>query len=290
MSLDLFSEALLQGVLLGCFYAAVSLGLAITFGLLDVPHIAHPSMLVLGAYGTFLLNGFGVDPLVAGFLLMPIFFLIGIGLYQFYYATFERRGSDQGLRGLAFFFGIAFIIEVGLILQFGVDQRLVQASYIGKSFELTEDMRVPYRLIIAFVVAVALIAVLNVYLGKTFFGRAIKAVAQDEGALRLMGADPVRIKRVAFGLGTAAAALAGALLIIIGPVDPQLGRLYIGRTFCVVVLAGMGSISGTILAGLILGIAESVLLTSGGAAWTPAVAFGILLVVLAVRPSGLFGR
>jgi branched-chain amino acid transport system permease protein len=100
----------------------------------------------------------------------------------------------------------------------------------------------------------------------------------------------VRIKRRAFGIATATCAIAGALLIIVGPVDPNLDRLYIGRTFCVVVLAGLGSMSGTLVAGLILGVAESVVLTLFGASWAPAVAFGILLIVLGVRPQGLFGR
>jgi branched-chain amino acid transport system permease protein len=131
---------------------------------------------------------------------------------------------------------------------------------------------------------------LSIYLSKTFTGRAIKAVAQDEPALRLMGANPVRIKQWAFGIATAVAAIAGAMLIIVGPVEPAMDRVYIGRTFCVVVLAGLGSMSGTLVAGLILGIAESIVLTMFGASWAPAVAFGLLLLVLGVRPQGLFGR
>ena len=289
MDLQLLFEATVSGVLLGCFYAAVSLGLSIAFGLLDVPHIAHPAFLVLGAFGAYVLGGYGLDPLVAGLLLMPVFFVFGLGVYQFYYATFERRGTDTGLRGLAFFFGVAFIVEVGLILAFGVDQRMVEAPYIGQSLEIGE-MRLPYRMLVAFGMAVVLMAVLSTYLARTFTGRAIKAVAQDEGALRLMGVDPVRVKRIAFGIATAVTAVTGALLIIVGPVEPGLGRIYIGRTFCVVVLAGLGSVPGTIVAGLILGIAESIVLSTAGAAWAPAVSFGILLMVLAVRPAGLFGR
>jgi len=289
LDLQLLFEATVSGVMLGCFYAAVSLGLSIAFGLLDVPHIAHPAFLVLGAFGAYLLGGYGLDPLVAGLLLMPVFFVFGLAVYQFYYATFERRGTDTGLRGLAFFFGVAFIVEIGLILAFGVDQRMVEAPYIGHSLELGE-MRVPYRMLVAFGMALVLMGLLTAFLSRTFTGRAIKAVAQDEGALRLMGVDPVRVKRFAFGLATAVAAIAGALLIIVGPVDPGLGRIYIGRTFCVVVLAGLGSIPGTVVAGLILGVAESLVLTTAGAAWAPAVAFGILLAVLAVRPAGLFGR
>lgn len=288
-SFDLVFEALLFGVLLGCFYAAVSIGLSVSFGLLDVPHVAHPAVMILGSYATYLVAAQGIDPIVAGVILMPLFFVLGVLIYRFYYETFERRGTDAGVRGLAFFFGLAFIIEVGLILLFGVDQRSVDAAYIGSSLAIGE-YRIPYRMLVAFGVALVLTFSLSVYLSKTFTGRAIKAVAQDEPALRLMGVNPVRIKQWAFGIATGVSALAGAMVIVVGPVEPAMDRVYIGRTFCVVVLAGLGSMSGTLVAGLILGIAESIVLMFFGASWAPAVAFGLLLVVLGIRPQGLFGR
>ena len=288
-ALELLPEAVLFGLLLGCFYAAMSAGLSVSFGLLDVPHVAHPAILVIGSYFTFLLVGYGLDPIIAGLLLMPVFFILGIAIYRFYYETFEKRGTEAGVRGLSFFFGLAFIIEVGLIMVFGVDQRMVQAAYIGKSLELG-DIRIPMRMLVACGVALALTLALTLYLAKTFTGRAIKAVAQDEPALRLMGANPVRIKQWAFGIATGVSALAGAMLIIVGPVEPSLDRVYIGRTFSVVVLAGLGSMSGTLAAGLILGISESIVLMMFGASWAPAVAFGLLLIVLGIRPQGLFGR
>lgn len=288
-SLDLLRDAIVFGLLVGCFYAAVSIGLSVAFGLLDVPHIAHPAFLVLGSYCTYLLCQYGWDPILAGIALMPAFMLLGMAVYRFYYETFEKRGTEAGVRGLAFFFGVVFIIEVGLVLLFGVDQRLVEADYIGKSMTIG-DMRLPLRLIVAFGVALVLTAGLTLYLSNTFTGRAIKAVAQDEAALRLMGANPVRIKQWAFGIATAVTALAGALLIIVGPVEPTMDRVYIGRTFCVVVLAGLGSMSGTLVAGLILGVSETIVLTLLGASWAPAVSFGLLLVMLGIRPQGLFGR
>jgi branched-chain amino acid transport system permease protein len=288
-SLDLLRDAIVFGLLVGCFYAAVSIGLSVAFGLLDVPHIAHPAFLVLGSYCTYLLCQYGWDPILAGIALMPVFMLLGMAVYRFYYETFEKRGTEAGVRGLAFFFGVVFIIEVGLVLLFGVDQRLVEADYIGKSLTIG-DMRLPLRLIVAFGVALVLTVGLTLYLSKTFTGRAIKAVAQDEAALRLMGANPVRIKQWAFGIATAVTALAGALLIIVGPVEPTMDRVYIGRTFCVVVLAGLGSMSGTLVAGLILGVSETIVLTLLGASWAPAVSFGLLLVMLGIRPQGLFGR
>jgi len=290
-SFDLLSEALLFGVLLGCFYAAVSIGLSVSFGLLDVPHVAHPAIMVLGSYATYVVASYGLDPILAGVVLMPVFFVLGILIYRFYYESFEKRGTEAGVRGLAFFFGIAFIVEVGLILVFGVDQRSVQAKYIGSSLALGE-YRIPYRMLVAFGVALVLTFALTIYLSKTFTGRAIKAVAQDEPALRLMGVNPVRIKQWAFGIATAASVIAGSMLIIIGPVEPGLDRVYIGRTFAVVVLAGLGSMTGTVFAGLILGISESIVLMHPGlgASWAPAVSFLLLLVMLGVRPQGLFGR
>ena len=288
--MDLLLDAVVIGVLLGCFYGAVSLGLSVSFGLLDVPHVAHPAFLVLASYGVFIINEhYGIDPLVAGLLITPLLFVFGLAAYRLYYETFEKRGSDAGVRGIAFFFGVAFIIEVLIIMQFGVDQRSVTATYIGKSLRIA-DMRIPYRLLVAFAVAAVLTILLTLYLSKTFMGRAIRAVAQDQEALRLMGANPIKVKQWAFGIATAVLGVAGALLIIVAPVDPTLDRAYIGRTFCVVVMAGLGSMSGTLVAAIILGVAESIVLTMFGASWAPAISFGLLLGVLAVRPQGLLGR
>ncbi len=289
-SMDLLRDAVVLGVLLGCFYAAVSVGLSISFGLLDVPHVAHPAYLVLASYGVYWLNdSYEIDPLLAGLLIAPLLFVLGVITYRIYHETFERRGSDAAVRGIAFFFGVAFIIEVLIILQFGVDQRSVTASYIGKAWQIG-DLRIPIRQLVAFGVALGLTVLLATYLSKTFMGRAIRAVAQDEEGLRLMGANPVRIKQYAFGIATAVLGVAGALLIIIAPVEPTLDRVYIGRTFCVVVMAGLGSITGTLIAAIILGVAESIVLTMFGASWAPAISFGLLLAVLAVRPQGLLGR
>jgi branched-chain amino acid transport system permease protein len=289
-SLELLLDAVVLGLLLGCFYAAVSIGLSVTFGLLDVPHVAHPAFLVAASYGVYILNdAWGLDPLLAGALLTPLFFVVGLFAYWVYYETFEKRGTDQGVRGIAFFFGVAFIIEVLIIMTMGVDQRSVQAPYIGKALRVW-DMRIPMRLVVAFGVAMLLTLALTQYLSRTFTGWAIRAVAQDEGALRLMGANPYKIKQWAFGIGTAVLGMAGALLIIVAPVEPTLDRAYIGRTFCVVVMAGLGSMSGTLAAAVILGVSESIVLTLFGASWAPAISFAMLLAVLAVRPQGLFGR
>ena len=288
-SWDLLANAVVAGLLLGGFYAAVSLGVSLIFGLLDIANIAQPAFVILGAYAAYVMNSaYGVDAVLTGILFTPLFYVIGAIVYRVYYGSFERRG-DESLRGLVFFFGILFIIEVSLSLKFGVDYRLVQASYIGKSFEVA-GVGVAYRLLVPCVVGVAMTAALYLFLGRTFYGRAIMAVSQDGMALRLMGANPVQIKTIAFGIGIAAASLAGALLISIAPVVPSTDRDYIGRMFAITVLGGMGSIIGTLLAAVVLGVVESLMSTFFGPSWSLAVSFGILLLALAVRPAGLFGR
>jgi branched-chain amino acid transport system permease protein len=288
-SADLLINAVVSGLLLGGFYAAVSVGIAISFGLLDIVNIAHPAFILLGSYAAFIGNTvFGIDPILAAVIALPFFYLLGMLAYQVYYVAFERR-DDQSLRGLSFFFGLLFITEVALVLTFGVDYRTVQANYIGPSISLGL-FDLPLRLLVPFLVAMAMVMAFQLFLSRTFIGRAVQAVAQDQGALRLMAADPVKIKRIAFGLSIATAALAGACLIIIQPVEPSIGREYIGRVFAIVVLGGLGSFPGMVIAAMTLGIAESLTATFFGPSWAPAVAFGILLITLAVRPSGILGR
>ena len=288
-SWDLLANALVAGLLLGGFYAAVSLGISLIFGLLDIANIAQPAFLILGSYAAYVMNtSFGLDPILAGVLFTPVFYGLGVVVYRIYYGSFERRG-EESLRGLVFFFGLLFIIEVSLSLKYGVDYRLVQADYIGKSIDLG-GVGIAYRLLVPCLVGLAMTLVLYLFLGRTFYGRAIMAVSQDQGALRLMGADPVQIKTIAFGIGIAAASVAGALLISIAPVIPSTDRDYIGRMFAITVLGGMGSIGGTLVAAVILGVVESLMSTFFGPSWSLAVSFGILLAALAVRPAGLFGR
>ncbi|MFQ5913894.1 MAG: branched-chain amino acid ABC transporter permease [Nitrospinota bacterium] len=289
LTLDLLLNSLVAGLLLGGFYAAVTLGLSLVFGLLDVVNIAHPVFVILGSYVAFIMyENFGIDPILAGLIFTPVFFFIGVAVYLVYYISFEKRGAES-LRGLVFFFGLLFIIEVLLVILYGVDYRLLEPRYIGKSFQIG-PVGIATRLLVPFLGGLVITLALYLFLSRTFFGKAIMGVSQDLGALRLMGANPVRIKAIAFGIGIATASIAGALLIILATVEPSINREYIGRVFAIVVLGGMGSVSGTLVASLILGVAESLTSSFYGPSWALTVSFGILLIVLAVRPSGLFGR
>jgi branched-chain amino acid transport system permease protein len=288
-SSDLFFNAIVSGIMIGGFYAAVACGITIAFGILDIVNIAHPAFIILGSYVAYIVNAtFGLDPIVTSIIAVPAFYALGAGIYQIYYASFEKHGQES-LRGLAFFFGLLFITEVSLVLYFGVDYRYVDAAYIGPTLHFGY-LDLPLRILVPCLVSLLLIAVLQLILTRTFVGRAIMAVAQDQLALRLMAVDPVRIKRIAFGISIATASVAGAFLIIIQPVEPSVGRQYIGRVFAVCVLGGMGSLPGTVIAAMLLGVVESLTSTFYGPSWAPAVSFGFLLLTLAVRPAGLLGR
>ncbi len=210
--------------------------------MLDIVNIAHPAFILLGSFVAYVLNArFGIDPVVVGIAATPAFFLLGMAVYQIYYYAFERRGEEL-IQGLAFFFGLLFVAEVALILAFGVDYRFVEAPYIGPALHLGH-LELPLRMLVPFAVSLLMLAALQLFLGHTFIGRAILAVSQDRLALQLMAVNPTRVKRIAFGLSLATAAVAGALLIIIQPVEPSIGRDYIGRIFAICVLGGMTSLA-----------------------------------------------
>jgi branched-chain amino acid transport system permease protein len=289
ISLNLAINAVVAGVLLGGFYAAVTVGVTISFGMLDIVNIAHPAFIMAGSFIAYALNSsLHLDPVLSGVMMTPVFFLVGMAVYQIYFYAFERRG-EESIQGLAFFFGLLFVGEVALILVFGVDYRFVEAAYIGPSLHFG-FVELPLRMLVPFAVALAMVGVLQMFLGRSFIGRAILAVSQDRLALQLMAASPNRVKRIAFGVSIATAALAGALLIIIQPVEPSIGRDYIGRIFAICVLGGMTSFPGMVAGAVLIGIAESLTSTFYGPSWAPAVAFGFLLLALAVRPAGLLGR
>jgi branched-chain amino acid transport system permease protein len=315
----LLVNAVTDGIMRGGYFSAVTVGVSIAFGILDIVNIAHPAFIILGAYVAFFANDIHIgsvqfhigniqfhssdiqlhiDPVLAGVIALPVFYGLGALLYQVYHLSFEKRGQASGqdasgqdsLRALAFFFGILFITEVGLALQFGVDLRNVSAPYLQETWHIgLVDLSM--RKLVPFVVSLAMLAALQIYLTRTFMGRAIMAVAQDQFALRLMGADPVRVKRIAFAISIATASLAGTFLIIFqSSVEPSMGREYIGLVFAICVLGGMGSLTGTLIAAMLLGLVQSFTETFYGPSWAPAVSFGLLLLTLAFRPSGIMGR
>ena len=159
ISWDLLVNAIIAGLLLGGFYAAVTAGVSISFGMLDIVNIAHPAFIILGSYIAYFINiDFGIDPIVVSILVLPAFYALGALVYQVYYLSFEKRGQES-LRGLAFFFGLLFVTEVSLILVFGVDYRYVEAAYIGPSIHIGL-IELPLRMLVPCGVALVLFGAL----------------------------------------------------------------------------------------------------------------------------------
>lgn len=286
--LDLITNALVSGVALGSIYALLALGLSVTFGVLHIPNVAHPALMIAGAYAVVFANARGLDPIVAALLLTVPFYALGIVFYEFYARAFEKRGRGNTLQSLTLFFGVSLVIEIALVVAFGTDLRSVEVPYVGRSLEFGIVL-LPYRFLVPALLAPVVILTLWLYMTRTYSGLALRAVAHDDRALSISGVNPVSVKRHAFGIATALAVLAGAALVITGPVDPFAGRVQIGRVFAIVVLAGLGSIPGTLMAAILIGIAEALVTAFLSPSWAPGVAFAILLGTLAIRPSGLFG-
>src|SRR5579864_489799 len=163
-------NAIIAGLLIGGFYAAVSVGVTISFGMLDVVNIAHPAFILLGSYIAYIVNDrFGFDPILVSLAVSPLFFLLGMLLYRVYYVCFEKRGQES-LRGLAFFFGILFITEVALVLIFGVDYRMAHTAYSDTTWRLG-SVDFPLRLVVPFLVSLAMVLAVQGFLTRTFFGR-----------------------------------------------------------------------------------------------------------------------
>ena len=285
----LLLNGIVSGLLLGGLYAAAASGLAVAFGMLDIVNIAHPALMVTGAFTVVVLGTWlGLDPLLVAVLQAPLYYLLGVGIYSAYHHFFERRG-EEALQGLAFFFGVMFIIEVGLVMVFGPEQRFLDPSYAYTTWRLGE-IDLPLRMLVPGLFAMACIGALFLYLHRSFTGLAIAAVAQDAEALRLLAINPVKIKRLAFGISIALASMAGGALVVVQPVEPSSGQVFIGRVFAICIMGGMASLPGCIMAALLFGVVENVTATFYGPSWSPAVAFGWLLLVLAFRPQGLFGK
>jgi len=286
--LELILNAVATGVVLGSIYALMALGLSITFGILHIPNVAHPAMVIAGGYAAVISNQRGLDPLLAGLLWSVPFYVLGRVFYEFYARSFEARGGGNTLQSLTLFFGASLILEVALAVAFGTDLLSVNVGYVGRSLQLGM-LTVPYRFLAPAAVTPVILVALWLYLTRTHIGLAIRAVAHDERAVSISGLDPFAIKRHAFGIALALAAIAGAALVVTGPIDPFAGRVYIGRVFAIVVLAGMGAIPGILPAGILIGVAESLVMSFLSPSWAPGVAFAILLATLGLKPTGLFG-
>jgi branched-chain amino acid transport system permease protein len=280
-------QVLVNGLLLGGIYAAVGVGFSLTWGVLNIINIAHGAMVMLGAYITFLLfSSFGVDPFLSIPASMLVLFLLGYVLQR----VLINRVIPHGVfMTLVLTFGLSlFLIDLALLL-FSSDYRSVTPSYAGSGLSLG-GVIVPYQRLGAFLVSILIVALLNVYLGRSKTGRAIRATALNRQAAQLVGVDIARIYAVTFGIGAALAGAAGSLLAVTITITPFMGNVFIGKAFVIATLGGLGTVQGALIGGLVLGLAESLGAALIGPSYQQAIGFGILLLVLILRPEGIMGK
>ena len=280
-------QACVSGVLIGGVYALVALGLTLIFGVLRIINFAHGALMMLGMYTTFFLYAYvGLDPYLSLLVVGPLFFLVGVALER---GVIEPNLAAPESNQLLLTLGVALLLENGALALFGADPRSFRLSYIGRGFLLGEAVVNVPRLI-AFGGSVVLAVGLWLLLKHTDIGKAIRAAAEEREGAQLVGIDIRRLYAIAFGLGTAVVAVAGALVTPFLYVAPDVGDVFNILAFVIVVLGGMGSFIGALLGGFLVGLTESI-----GAALLPGSLkqlpiYALFVLVLLFRPNGLFGR
>jgi branched-chain amino acid transport system permease protein len=281
-------NVIVQGVLVGGLYAMFAAGLSLIFGIMRLVNIAHGDLIVLAAYLALVtVQTLGIGPLAALLIVAPLMALIGYGLQRL---VLNRTLGDDLLPPLLVTFGLSVIIQNGLLELFSADSRRLQAGPIEvASFPLMEGVSIGVLPLLSFVVAVAVIGALQFVLYRTALGRAFRATADDPSVAQLMGLDNRHIFALAMALSLAVVAVAGVLLAVRANFDPAIGPARLIFGFESVIIGGLGSLWGTLIGGILLGVAQAI-----GAeidpGWQTLAGHLTFLLVLAVRPEGLFPK
>jgi branched-chain amino acid transport system permease protein len=286
-STSLLLQGLALGILTGGVYALLASGLTLYFGVMRVVQIAHPAFLFLGAYLTYFLFTFlRVDPLLSILVTVPLFFVLGVVIQRLLLS--RLRPDSFTMMSVLLTFAFALLIEGMLGVVATGSFRSVNVDYATRSFELG-TVRLPYDRLIGFAVAAATLALLFAVLRYSRYGQALRATIQHREAARLVGVDTDQIAAVGFGLGLATAAVGGAVLALITTFFPAAHWGWIARLMAIIVVGGLGSVSGAALAAVLLGIIESLVLVTLDATWAALVFYAFLFLTLVFRPQGFFG-
>ncbi len=287
MNVSTLLAGVISGLLLGGLYAIAALGLSLVFGVMRLVNIVHGEFLVLAAYLNFsIASALGLDPLLAVLLIAPVMFLIGYVIQRWVLNPLMHRGGEPPLLAA---FGLSIIAQNVMLLIWGADARTLTTSYSNLGVSLF-GVRVPLMYLIAFVLAIILIAAVQLFISHSYLGKAIRAATQDPSTAQVMGINPRTIYTFTYGIGAAIATLGGTLIGLIFSFTPASGLTWLLKGFVVVVMGGMGSIVGILAAGGILGIAEGIGGAIAGTGYRDMIGFLIFLIVLVFWPRGLFGK
>jgi branched-chain amino acid transport system permease protein len=286
-------EDMINGILMGSIYGLTAMGLTIIFGVLKVINFAHGSLLMVGMYATYwAITLTGVHPYLALVMVIPAMFIFGYYLQAIVIKPIfiAEKNVREPITVIIVTTGIWYILDNLALLVFGPQYRsLADNPLKGKMLELG-GLFVSQPKLFGFITAIITASAIHWFLQKTVLGRAIRATSMDREAASLMGINQYRIYNVAFGIGAATTGIAAVTLLPFYNVFPTVGVLFDIKCFIIVVLGGLGSISGALLGGIIIGLIESVGPQFMTATWTEAIVYGLFLLVLFVKPSGLFGQ
>jgi len=286
-----FVSVALNSLLAAGLYATMAYGLAVIYGVMRIINLAHAGLMMLGAYVTFaLFNRFGLDPFVGLVVVAPLFFLFGVLLYFVFGKRMAGSGATPSIESLLLLFGVWLVLQNTAYAIWTGDTQSILTGYTMKSMEIA-GVRVGLPSVFVFLASVASLVFLNVLLTRTYLGKAIRAVTQNRDAALLSGVNAARISAVAFGIGTAFAGIAGSMLSTLMAFTPDFGRSFLLKSFCIIVLGGMESVTGVAAGALVLAVLENGLAayTSVPTSLQDAVSFALLFVALVALPRGLPG-
>ncbi|MBI5446697.1 MAG: branched-chain amino acid ABC transporter permease [Deltaproteobacteria bacterium] len=285
-----YLQILVYGLVNGALYGLVGLGLSLVFGVMSFLNVAHGAIIMIAAYASlWAFRGLHLDPFLSVLLLGPAFFGLGLGLYKAIYHRLSRYPEPAKVRNsLLVSFGMLLILTNLVILLFTADERAVATTYSGSVVEIL-GIRLPYVGLGTLALVVVVTVALDLFLNRTYFGKAIRAASLDHEAAAMQGIDVAKTYLLSFGIGTALAVAPGAV-VALASFNPSISFELTNKALVVIVLGGVGSVNGVMLGGLALGLAEAVGVLFGGTTYREVIGLVLFVLVLMVRPQGLFGR
>jgi len=287
LTLNIFLSCLISGILIGSVLSLFSLGLTLVWGVMKVVNFCHGDLMVLSAYITFYVWRYaGLDPLLSLPLIVGIMFLLGILLEV---SIFDRIVEESVTTQVIVTFGILLSIRYGIQAFLGPETHRITTGYAGTVVALGE-VTIPLTYLVGSVLSVTIVLLFFWWLKSTFMGIALRATAQNMEAAKLLGIDVKKMYRIAFGLGIGLAGVGGAILSTIYPIYPELGGFFQILALIIVVMGGLQSMVGTYIAGLIIGAVEGVSALLIAPSLKDVVAFILFIILLNIKPTGIFGR
>jgi branched-chain amino acid transport system permease protein len=284
--LEIVAQAVINGLLIGGVYALVSIGVTLIFGVVKIVNFAQGEFVMIGMYiSFFLFTRFGLDPVVSLLVSMPVLFAVGVLVQHF---LIRRVLGLNDLPQIFLTFALSLLILNVALMLFTANYRTVHTAYSDEALHFG-GLYIPIAKLIAFVVAMLLSGALWAFLRSTDLGKAMRAASQNREVAQLMGVNPNRVFAIALGIALALAGAAGSLLMSFYPAYPMVGQVFVLMAFVAVVLGTLGNVIGALVASLLMGVAESLGIQFIGADSGLIVVFLLLLITLAVRPSGLAG-